>query len=954
MTELIIKTNFWGALFGNVKFIQLDKHILTVVTKKNEHIDYKLNLISSFPKLESFFLGAEIEFQHNKNKLLLSYLPRKSAKYLYTILEKKAASNIEEEAKKGIALFDDIAKNQYLRDSNIDNLDNKLSWLVALYKNDSVKFCNRISNSIVMKVAEISNLYPINIYAEEIRKQYETTTLKNKINFFDVVESNPLTDQQRLAVVRNNDINMVLAAAGTGKTSVMVAKTLDLIHSGVVNSDEILILAYNRAAAKELAERLNQRTDYANLQIDPKPSISTFHALGRKIIKDCGYHAYLTPFVEDSIKLEKWLSEWIIDYIEENSHNLFRFIKLAYQPVNPLGFCTKEEYDAYIRDNEYRTLQGERVRGYQELLIANWLFSKGIPYKYEAQYVSKCRIETGFDYRPDFYLGNEIYLEHFGIDRQGKTRPDIDATRYNEHIIKKRELHNKHGTILLETYHYDWIEGQLENKLKELVQEQGIELNPKKSDEIFVALTESKIFIENIKRYLRCLQAIRAESLDKSQILARLKSGSIVYAEDYTEFLIKIHDAYVKLLRDSNEIDFDDMILKAIQLIRSEKFIPKWKHILVDEFQDISMARLELIKEIYKNGPNPILTVVGDDWQAIYRFSGGKLEATTRFNEVVGQHTLSMLEKTYRYNNSIADTAGLFIMQNPEQYKKNVVTHTNTSTSCVHLHDSHILRNTDKYDIEKGNLDTSQKAFQLIKEIRTKDIKGTIAILARYRYLLNDAKDVVKDDNVKFWTFHSSKGLEADYCILLGFFQGKTGFPNQNKEDAVVEALLPMLDSYPHSEERRLFYVALTRAKKESYIIADAETPSEFIEELMSPRYNIDIISERFKSMYRAIFKCPACTTGYFVLRNGKFGDFYSCTSGEICRAKPRICEQCGSPSIDYECKNACQNPNCHYEFPICDKCGRPMKLRKSRFGKFWGCSGYGLKDDSCSNKRKC
>lgn len=206
---------------------------------------------------------------------------------------------------------------------------------------------------------------------------------------------------------------------------------------------------------------------------------------------------------------------------------------------------------------------------------------------------------------------------------------------------------------------------------------------------------------------------------------------------------------------------------------------------------------------------------------------------------------------------------------------------------------------------------------------------------------------------MKFWTFHGSKGLEADYCILLGFFQGKTGFPNENKEEAVIEALLPTLDDYPHSEERRLFYVALTRAKKESYLIADVNAPSEFINELLSPQYKLDIVSDGFKSKYRKIFKCPVCSTGYFVLKAGKFGNFYSCTSGSVCRSSPRICEKCGSPSVDTANMSICQNPNCQNSFPICDKCGRPMRLREGKFGKFLGCSGYAIKDDQCSNARK-
>lgn len=108
-------------------------------------------------------------------------------------------------------------------------------------------------------------------------------------------------------------------------------------------------------------------------------------------------------------------------------------------------------------------------------------------------------------------------------------------------------------------------------------------------------------------------------------------------------------------------------------------------------------------------------------------------------------------------------------------------------------------------------------------------------------------------------------------------------------------------------------------------MIADANAPSEFINELLSPKYKIDIVSKRFQERYRTIFKCNECSTGYFVMKQGKFGQFYSCTSGEVCRSSPRICE----------------------------KCGRPMKLREGKFGQFWGCSGYGIKGDQCTNTRK-
>lgn len=946
--SVIILPNFLGKIFGKFKQVELQQDTVLLMGKDGKTKSYSTFHIETFPQFTSSILGIQLSFLCEQELVSVRFLSKANVEQFYQDLEAKIAQNILNKLKPAITIFDRLAKNQYLRDSDIPLLESQIDPLISKYIENKEILHRYFNNQTIQALDYICNVMTVGkIKQEVVRRDYERKRLVERNHFFDVIESNPLTQQQRLAVIRNNDINMVLAAAGTGKTSVMVAKALDLIDSGVATSKEILILAYNKDAATELTERLEARAEAANLDLSESPSISTFHALGRNIIKSCGKSVRLSKFAEDSAKLDEWFTKWLENYIQEDPDNLLSFISLSYQPIDPFQFKTKQEYDAYVRDNEYRTLQGERVRGYQELLIANWFFMNGIPYEYEPRYVSKRRIEIGFDYKPDFGLGDGVYLEHFGIDRQGKTRPDIDAVKYNNDIVRKRQLHQEHNTTLLETYHYNWTENNLYKRLEQLMHQQFIAIRPKTDKEIREALENSGIFKESKNRYLKCLQAIRTERLDYAQVLKRLQKANVAHAKQYADFLMRIHDAYVKKLSEAQEIDFDDMILQATTLIKNGSFIPKWKHILVDEFQDISMARLELLKEIYSKGPRPIWTVVGDDWQSIYRFSGGKLEVTTQFGRMIGSHMLSKLEKTYRYNNSIANTAGRFIMQNPEQYKKDVETHTQVTSSCVHLYDSYVLKEG------KRESNISLKALEIYKQIRKEHPEASIAILARYRYLIKEARDVIKDTNVKFWTFHGSKGLEADYCILLGFFQGKTGFPNNNKEDAVVEALLPTLDDYPHSEERRLFYVALTRAKKESYLIADATAPSEFINELLSPQYNIDIVSEGFKDKYRKIFKCPICSTGYFVLRAGKFGNFYSCTSGSVCRSSPRVCEKCGSPSIDSENTSTCQNPNCRNAFPICDKCGRPMRLREGKFGKFWGCSGYGIKDDPCSNTRK-
>ncbi|NRB38339.1 MAG: UvrD-helicase domain-containing protein [Pseudomonadales bacterium] len=949
MEDLSVTPNFIGKLIGKIKEIRTSNDGISLIHKNNNETTILFSELIDLPVVKTSFLGKKLSLQTINDNYNLSFLNKEHFHQSLEIINKRAIQGITENAQRVHSIFKNKAIDEYFRDSEVEYLNQAITPLITNYESSKEKWNNSFDANVIDQLSLISSYIPLKDNINRIRSEYETKTLRLRKEFYDKTESNPLTEQQRLAVIRNNDRNLVLAAAGTGKTSVMVAKALDLIESGKAKKEEILILAYNKAASKELKERIIQRGSSCGISENNCPSIYTFHALGRQILKEAKIQTYLSDFSDDPIKLEMWVSKWLVNYIQASPQSLKTFIELSSQPINPFDFNSKEEYDAYVRDNEYRTLQGERVKGYQELLIANWLFMNSVEYEYEAPYITKRRIEVGFDYRPDFHLkGSNIYLEHFGIDRNGNTRKDIDKTQYSLEMESKRQLHNECQTILLETFHYDWIEDNLEDRLKYLMDKTGIEIKEKTPEELFEVLKNTGTIEKCAQRYLKCLQAIRVERLDKELIIDRLKSNKIVKAVQYSEILDSLHSDYVKELDEQGKIDFDDMIIRAISTVNSGAFTPSWKHILVDEFQDISKARMDFLNALVDHGKNPILTVVGDDWQSIYRFSGGKLELTTRFNDLVGSHSLTKLEKTFRYNNSIANTAGTFVMKNPEQYEKHVTTHTHVDSSQVYLLDS-------KVD-NKNNLE--DKAIQIINTIKKNDPTGSIAILARYRYLLNNIKENVKSNtpisNVKYWTFHGSKGLEADYCILVGFFQGKSGFPNMNKEEAVVESLLPSLDSFPHSEERRLLYVAITRAKKKCYLIADSMAPSEFINELLTPQYDLHIASQTFEERYRKIFKCPICTDGYFRLVSGKYGEFYSCSSGSICNSKPRKCESCGAPSIDTHKESVCNNVTCGHKKPICDRCGRPMKLKDGKFGKkFFGCTGFGIKDDQCKHTRK-
>jgi DNA helicase-4 len=918
----------------------------TVVTLRKGVVEntHDLSKFTEFSTFQKGLFGGVLTLLIEGKRVKLSWLNNQKAVYFTHHLNTSIANTVHETISPVIETFDEYIVNQFPRDSRFEQISRLINSLHHRYSSQRELWDKYFEPKHLDKIGLILRFHPLDL--ERVRKFHEKLQLKKRSDFFDLVESNPLTEEQRLGVLRSNDLNMVLAAAGTGKTSVIVAKALDLIERKLAKPEQILILAYNKAAADELNERLLDKAKSSNVELHSFPQISTFHALGRKILRESGVSTYMSVFAEDNIKFKQWTTQWIEDYLVSDVSKLLDFISLFPESVNPFDFKDQTEYESYVRDNEFRTLKGEKVKGYQELQIANYLYVNGIAYTYEAPYVSKRRIDIGFDYRPDFLINDaNVYLEHYGIDRNGNTRPDIDAQKYNESIDSKRILHEEFETKCIETFHYEWVEGVLLTNLEEKLLVNEIEFKPLVPDAILDELRESGRIGEWSGLFGKALQAIRVERLSKDDMLSRFKKAKISKPVEFSNLLDELHQAYVQELKDQNCIDFDDMIIRTIDVIRNGTFSSTWDYILVDEFQDISASRMEFVKALLEKGNGPSLTVVGDDWQSIYRFSGGKLELTTRFDEMVGSYSSTKLQKTFRYNSSIADTAGNFIMENPEQYKKYIGTHTKVEESQVYLLD-------DKIGVKDG---LYQRVVEVITKIRERDSGSSISVIARYNYLLDDTRQALSNaglkNKVNFWSYHKSKGLEADYCVLIGFFQGRSGFPNENKSDAIIEALLPSLDDFPHSEERRLLYVGITRAKKAVYIIADPTAPSEFITELLAPKYDINIVSEKFQKQHQEIFKCPNCEEGYLRMVKGPYGEFYSCSTGRGCRVgKARICEKCRAPSIDTRSASICNNSACGNSFRICEKCGRPMRKRKRGFGEFWGCSGYGIKGDQCKH----
>ncbi|GEB71946.1 DNA helicase IV [Pseudoalteromonas carrageenovora] len=946
MAQYIATPSWLGRFFTRIKHVSIEQTELVVHFKNAQTQRFLIKDFYNFAALNNHVFSAKIILSDDRNTSI-SFLNKAQAHALSYTINNQFSQLLEQKVNNAKAVLKRYALDEFLRDSSLKTLKNNVFLLGSHYNKSKSTWLEHLSPASI-KFLNILSSTPDNAQAVVLlRQKYEQKQLALKNDFFNKIESNPLTIEQRLAVIRDNDKNLVLAAAGTGKTSVMVAKALNLITSDIAKPEQILVLAYNKSAANELKERFINRAVQAKLPCKT-PTILTFHALGLKLLQSAKKPVELSKFATDPILLNSWLTQWVSKKLQADPKFLKTFVDLLHEPIDIFSFNNNAEYERYVRDNEYRSLAGHKVKGYQELLISNWLHLHSVPHSYEATYQPIYTEQLQSKYQPDFYIPQyNLYLEHFGIDRRGNTRADIDKKHYNEQIAFKRKLHKQNGTTLLETFHYNWLEGKLEQTLAKQLKQHNVELVPLSSDEIFHTLNNSGQLQQGVDKYIKCLQAIRVEQLSHQQIEQRIKQSAIKNYKQYAALLMQIHDAYINELSLHNSIDFDDMIIQATRAVKNGDFKVPWSHILVDEFQDISSARMAFLNAIIKHGNGIRFTAVGDDWQAIYRFSGGNLALTTQFNELVGSHSLTMLQKTFRYNNSIGDVAGRFVMQNPEQYKKHIITHTQVTAPQVILLD----------DLYQGIKSIEIKVQQTISTIEKNDASASIAILSRYRYMLNGVQQHLKGKKrtnpLYFWTLHSAKGLEADYCIIIGFEQGKLGFPSDSQDNLLVDTLLPKQDSFTHSQERRLLYVGITRAKHKSYLIADPYACSAFIKELINDDYPIHLASDLFKKSQLQQRQCITCSDGLIRPKSGKYGDYFSCTNTQLCKTKLRVCKSCRSPSVDKATYSQCTNQECRARQPICEKCGREMRLRQSKHGEFLGCSGYALKEHNCKNTRK-
>ncbi len=768
----------------------------------------------------------------------------------------------------------------------------------------------------------LAPLEPVEAFEAERERTNRRFTLRRVPSVRSAALPAPLTDEQAEAIATDEDVTLVLAGAGTGKTSVIVGKVAHLVRNQGVSPEEILVLAFNKKASAEISERLTGDLS--------KADANTFHGFGYRVIGEVERaKPTIAKFAEES-ELRGTLGEILNELLDDpqQSDAMANFIASyhgAYESV--FDFDTQDEYDAYVRSIELQTLSGARVKSFEELEIANYLTRHGIKFCYERPYEIRTQSREYRQYRPDFYLPEyDLYLEHHALDEWG--RPPRGWEGYKARVEWHRRTHEEYGTTLIETFSWQHREGILLCALRERLEGEGVRFERLSQRELVVQLARQ--LIEWLAGLLqKFLNHVKTNGLSSEGLRARASlHGTLWRNEGFLEIFEQVRARYEERLKAEGELDFHDLIDKAAHYIQEGRWRTPYRYVLVDEFQDISAGRMKLLQSL--SSGDTAFFLVGDDWQSINRFAGSDVRLLKSCGDYLGQVRTQTLSKTFRFGDRILIPSTNFVRRNREQTQRALTSASKTSDNGITV----IFA------------DDPAAGLQLAREdmkASLRDNGHSVLVLGRYNSSKNRLQS--KSPWEEFSTVHRAKGREADYVVVLDLKDGRWGFPSRIEDNSLLELVLPPVsgEAYPFAEERRLFYVAMTRARIGTYLVTDPERPSEFVEELL--RESVD----ELRQLGELRPECPNCPRGRLV-HSGRPNSL-ACSNYQSCKTIAPRCQNCDLGYVFIvgnvaECTNqACEHP------PIaCCECGMGILQEKSSrlYGPFLGCSEY----PSCTNTR--
>lgn len=809
--------------------------------------------------------------------------------------------------------------------------------------------------------------------ADEHNEHFVQTTLEREKDYFDnilkaVDPRVSLDNEQRRAVVTDEDYCLLVAGAGAGKTTTMAAKVKYLVEKQGVAQSDIIVISYTNKAIDELKDRVQRKLGLSGV------NVYTFHAFGYEILRKTN---------ETPPTINKWAYKIIFDCIEKHVYfnnallrklvlflgyyfdmpdEVFRFDNLndycdyrAIQDFESLKSRVGDYNETMIekRSQKHRTITGEFLKSQQEVQIANFLYMHGIDYNYEKPYPYPIPNAKKM-YTPDFYIKqgeNECYIEHFGVTQQYQSTlfSHDQLNKYNSAIADKRKLHKQYGTRMIETYSKYNDERELVEHLEDELKKAGFILMPRSDEEVYRKLTETakdRYVFKLIMFMIDFIEKYKTSGYDDGGFKVMRDKQKNVRTNMFLEIAEEVYKYYNGVLRTNNQIDFADMINDAEKMlleIAESHYKPSYKYIVIDEFQDIARQRFNLTKALV-DITDARVVAVGDDWQSIYAFAGSDITLFTKFLELMGDGKEMQITHTYRNSQELIDIAGNFVQKNPTQIKKRLLSPKSLPNpiKVFGFEDvaGKMLRNWGEA-VERA-------VGEVVSEFGE---NSSVLMIGRYNYdrdqLLKFGPFVEIDEEtiqskkysktkITFLTAHSSKGLGFDNVILVNMKDDKFGFPSQIEDDPIMKLVRVSDDSVPFAEERRLFYVAMTRTKNRVYMVTPNNRPSRFVLELIQD-YNLphdETISKTIKDINT--LRCPICGARLKYENNKNYGlPLYMCTND------PEVC--------DFMTNNK-QVLADIFKCPKCTDGYMIVNRSEKNNDHFYGCTNYHNKVNHCKN----
>lgn len=937
--------------------------------------------------LSSIFSKKETNKTKNLNtKEYLSFL--EAEKFAIDLLDKKEYISKKKYIDKISSFQKTIEYYKVLKDSEM---------LESYCLNHNIDYPNMIKT---LKVLDVFETY-VDKHNEQILEDKKKSEKKYLDNILKEVDPQILLDDdQRNVVLSDEDYTLVVAGAGAGKTTTVAAKVKYLVEKKGIKPNEILVVSFTNKAVNELRDKINKA-----LNIDC--IISTFHSIGYailnkqspeklSIVQESKLYYVLQDYFKESILKNKELTKNLILFFSSYFDAPFEGgdLESFFNTISKSNYSTMksdlEDFKQEIIDTRSKkkvTIQNEVLRSYQEVEIANFLYMNNIDYEYEPLYKYNILLAKK-PYTPDFVIkqGDKIaYIEHFGISEDGKNSlyNANQLAKYKKAVNDKIILHKKHGTTLIYTFSKYNDKRFFIDHLKEQLLANGFILKPRSEEEVMekiVSSEENRYIRKLIMLLCRFINNFKTNGYDSSEFDRMSDSTDNVRSKLFLKIAKECYLEYQRYLKENNSIDFQDMINESARILEQfkesgEKL--RFKYVIVDEYQDISRQRFDLTKAISEVCDAKIIAV-GDDWQSIYAFSGSDITLFTKFKETVGYANEIKIVKTYRNSQEVIDIAGNFIQKNKTQINKQLISPKNiTDPVIIYTYKSSKKDVGNKRSGSNYALGLAvETALEQIIKFNEKEGKksGSILLLGRYGFDGNHLQNtglfelVGKSNKVKstkypklditFMTAHSSKGLGYDNVIIINCKNEIYGFPSKIEDDPVLSFVIKGDRSIEYAEERRLFYVAMTRTKNRVFCIAPEENPSEFLLELKRDYKNVKLNGDwnenpitranrkscpickypmqfRYKNAYGlrlhlctndpeicsfmtndinggvlSIMKCDQCTSGYLVVKKSDDNYFLGCTNykndGTGCNNTvnyDKYCELYGLDKTKYEHK---------------------------------------------------